>query len=131
MAEKISVREQAFILTFEKLFNEDVTIDELIDFASECENLTVSEKAKLAAKGIERNIEEIDGIIEKNLRSWKKTRLSKVALAVLRLGVYELTLSKPAPVGVIISEAVNICKKYGTDDDKSFVNGVLGSVSRS
>ncbi len=130
MAEKMSAREQTFILTFEKLFNDDVTIDELIEFANESENLTVCEKAKLAAKGIDRNIEEIDETIEKHLRSWRKSRLSKVALAVLRLGVYELTLSKPAPVGVIISEAVNICKTYGTDEDKTFVNGVLGAVAR-
>lgn len=130
MAEKMSAREQAFILTFEKSFNEEMTIDEIIEFANECENLTVSEKAKLSAKGIDRSLEEIDEIIEKHLRSWKKARLSRVALAVLRLGVYELTLSKTAPVGVIISEAVNICKTYGTDEDKSFVNGVLGAVAR-
>ncbi len=130
MAEKISAREQAFIITFEKLFNEDVTVDELISFAGESENLSVSEKAKIAAKGIDENIAEIDEIIEKHLRSWRKARLSKVALAVLRLGVYELTMSRTAPVGVIISEAVNICKTYGTDEDKSFVNGVLGAVAR-
>ena len=130
MAEKMSAREQTFIIVFEKSFNDDMTVEEIIGFANECENLTVSEKAKLASKGIERNLEEIDETIEKHLRSWKKARLSKVALAVLRLGVYELTLSKPAPVGVIISEAVNICKKYGSDEDKSFVNGVLGSVAR-
>lgn len=130
MAEKISAREQAFIITFEKSFNEDVTVDELISFADECENLTVSEKAKSAAKGIDENLNEIDEIIEKHLRSWRKARISKVALAALRLGVYELTKSKSAPVGVIISEAVNICKTYGTDEDKSFVNGVLGAVAR-
>ncbi|MCQ2472270.1 MAG: transcription antitermination factor NusB [Clostridia bacterium] len=130
MAEKISAREQAFIITFEKLFNEDVTVDELISFAGESENLSVSEKAKIAAKGIDENIAEIDEIIEKHLRSWRKARLSKVALAALRLGVFELTMSRTAPVGVIISEAVNICKTYGTDEDKSFVNGVLGAVAR-
>lgn len=128
---KNSAREQAFIITFEKSFNSDVSVDELIEFANESENLTVSQKAQAIAKGIEENIESIDITIEKHLRSWKKARLSKVALAVLRLGVYELEISKPAPVGVIISEEVNICKLYGSDEDKSFVNGVLGSVARA
>ncbi len=129
---KLKPREQAFIITFEKSFNPETTVDEIVSNASECENVALSEKATNIAKGIDSNLEAIDNIIEGNLRGWSKSRISKVALAVLRLGVYELKVAeKPAPVGVIISEAVNICKNYGSDEDKSFVNGVLGSVSRS
>ena len=129
---KLKPREQAFIITFEKLFNPELTVEEIVLNAGECENVTLNEKAANMAKGIDANLEEIDKLIEANLRGWSKSRISKVALAVLRLGVYELKfVEKPAPVGVVISEAVNICKDYGSDEDKSFVNGVLGSVSRS
>lgn len=129
---KLKPREQAFIITFEKLFNPELTVEEIVSNASECESVTLNEKAANMAKGIDVNIEEIDKIIEGNLRGWSKARISKVALAALRLGVYELKIAeKSAPVGVVISEAVNICKDYGSDEDKSFVNGVLGSVSRS
>lgn len=129
---KLKPREQAFVITFEKSFNPELTIEEIVSNASECESVALNEKATNMAKGIDANVEEIDGIIEANLRGWSKSRISRVALATLRLGVYELKIAeKPAPVGVIISEAVNICKDYGSDEDKSFVNGVLGSVSRS
>lgn len=133
MAErKLKPREQAFVITFEKSFNPELSVEELIANAGECESVTVNEKAANMAKGIEANLEEIDKIIESHLRGWSKARISKVALAALRLGVYELKLAeKPAPVGVVISEAVEICKDYGSAEDKSFVNGVLGSVSRS
>ena len=129
---KLKPREQAFIITFEKSFNPELTVEELVANASECESVTLNEKAANMAKGIDANIEEIDKIIEGHLRGWSKARISRVALSALRLGVYELKLAeKSAPVGVIISEAVNICKDYGSEEDKSFVNGVLGSVSRS
>ena len=129
---KLKPREQAFIITFEKLFNPELSVEEIVANASECESVTLNEKAANMAKGVDANLEEIDKLIEANLRGWSKSRISKVALAVLRLGVYELKIAeKPAPVGVIISEAVNICKDYGSDEDKSFVNGVLGSVSRA
>lgn len=132
MAEKkLSAREQAFIVIFEKSFNEDMTMQDIISCAAECENVSVSEKAAALAMGTEENITEIDSIIESHLRGWSKARISKVALAALRLGVYELKFSKGAPVGVIISESVNLCKTYGSQEDKSFVNGVLGNVARA
>ena len=128
--EKMSAREQAFIIVFEKSFNSDVSFNELIEFSAGCENITVSEKAKKMITGIRDNFDEIDGIIENHLNKWKMNRISKVALAALRTGVFELAFAKSAPVGVIVNESVNLCKKYGTDEDKSFVNGVLGSVAR-
>ncbi len=129
---KLKPREQAFVIVFEKSFNPEVSVDELVLNASECENVTVNEKAARLAKGIEDCMEEIDAVVEVHLRGWSKSRISRVALAALRLGVYELKFAeKKAPVGVVISEAVEICKNYGSEEDKSFVNGVLGSVSRS
>ncbi len=129
---KLKPREQAFVVVFEKSFNPEITVDDLILNASECESVAIHEKASKMAKGVEKNLEQIDTVIEAHLRGWSKSRISKVALAVLRLGVYELKIAeKSAPVGVVISEAVDICKTYGSDEDKSFVNGVLGSVSRS
>ncbi len=127
---KMNAREQAFIIVFEKSFNSETSFDELIEFSAGCENLAVSEKAKRMIAGINDNFEEIDSIIESHLNKWKMSRISKVALAALRIGVYELSVAKNVPVGVAVSECVNLCNKYGTNDDKSFVNGVLGSVAR-
>ena len=75
-------------------------------------------------------VEEIDGIIEKNLKNWKMNRISKVALAVMRLAICEMRFFDDIPVGVSINEAVELCKKYAAKDDYSFVNGILSAVAK-
>ena len=78
------------------------------------------------------NIEEIDSIISNNLsQGWVINRISKVALAVLRLAIYEIKYEDDIPDAVSIDEAVEICKTYSTSEDASFVNGVLGTVVRN
>ena len=72
----------------------------------------------------------IDDIIEKYSKNWKKHRISRVALSAMRLSICELMYIPEVPVGTSINEAVELCKKYATAEDASFVNGVLGSVSR-
>ena len=61
---------------------------------------------------------------------WSKERISRVALAIMRLAVYEMLYVDDIPVSVSINEAVELAKKYGGDEDSSFVNGVLGGISR-
>ena len=123
-------REQAFILLFEKSFNSETEVAELYDFAIENEVITGSEFVKdLLFKAWE-NVESIDAVIEKHTKGWKVSRISKVALAVLRLAVCEMLYFDDIPVGVSINEAVELCKKYAAKDDASFVNGLLGSASK-
>ena len=123
-------REQAFFLIFEKAFNSETELSELYDLALETE--IVSDSAfvrELSFKTLE-NVENIDPVIEKYCIGWKMNRISKVALAVLRLAVCEILYFDDIPVGVSINEAVELCKKYASEEDKSFVNGVLSSVSK-
>ena len=129
-ADKRKAREQAFIILFERSFNSELTIDEILKIAVESE---VIEKNKMTAdivKKAEEHIDEIDGVIEKNLKGWSKQRISKVSLALLRMAVCEMKYFDKVPVGVSINEAVEICKVYGSDEDKSFINGILGSIAR-
>lgn len=129
-ADKRKAREQAFIILFERSFNSELTIDEILKIAVESE---VIEKNKMTAdivRKAEENIDEIDGVIEKNLKGWSKQRISKVSLALLRMAVCEMKYFDKVPVGVSINEAVEICKVYGSDEDKSFINGILGSIAR-
>lgn len=129
-ADKRKAREQAFIILFEKSFNSELTIDEILNIAIESE---VIEKNKMTAdivRKAEEHIDEIDGVIEKNLKGWSKQRISKVSLALLRMAVCEMKYFDKVPVGVSINEAVEICKVYGSDEDKGFVNGILGSIAR-
>ncbi|MBQ3136069.1 MAG: transcription antitermination factor NusB [Clostridia bacterium] len=123
-------RELAFVLIFEKSFQDDVTIVELIENALELEIFPTNAFAENLAKKVYKNLEEIDGIIDENLVGWSAKRISKVSRAILRLAVCELLYSENMPVGVAINEAVEIAKKYATTDDASYVNGVLGSVAK-
>ena len=73
---------------------------------------------------------EIDKTLNEASRGWKTSRMSKVDLAILRVGVYELVYDEAIPEGVAINEAVELAKIYGDKDSASFVNGILGSVAR-
>lgn len=123
-------REQAFILLFEKSFNEETELTELYDLALENEVVCDSEFVKNLAFKAWENVAEIDETIEKYSVGWKKNRISKVALAVLRLAVCEIRYFDDIPVKVSINEAVELCKKFASKDDYSFVNGILASVSK-
>ena len=71
---------------------------------------------------------KIDKMISKAAPTWPIGKLNKIDLAILRLAVYELTIKKKTPPKVIIDEAVELAKKYGSDNSSKFVNGVLGSL---
>ena len=123
-------RELAFVLIFEKSFQEDVTIVELIENALELEIFPTNAFAENLAKKVYANVDEIDALINENLVGWSAKRISRVSRAILRLAVCELLYSENMPVGVAINEAVEIAKKYATADDASYVNGVLGSIAK-
>lgn len=80
--------------------------------------------------GVVERVEEIDAKIVEFLRGWTIERVTRVDLAILRLGTYELLLGEVAP-GIVINEAVELANTYSTDKAGAFVNGVLGNISRS
>ena len=123
-------REQAFMVLFEKTFFEDVSISEIVSDAQEAELIKINAFADVILKAVENNIEVIDSIIAENARKWSIERLPKVSLAVLRLAIGEMKFVDDVPAGVSVNEAVELTKKYGTEDDASYVNGVLGAVAK-
>ena len=123
-------REEAFILIFEKVFNSD-TVDEILESAAEVRELKPNDYIKTVFTGVYDNIDELDELISKNSIGWNIKRISKTALCVLRLSIYEIKFMESIPVAVSINEAVELCKKYATTEDASYVNGVLGSVARA
>ena len=123
-------RELAFILIFEKSFQTDISITELIDSAAELELFEQNDFAEGLAKKVYLNLEEIDGAINENLVGWSAKRISRVTRAILRLAVCEMLYSEDMPVGVAINEAVEIAKKYASQEDASYINGVLGTIAK-
>ncbi len=122
-------REQAFALLFEKAFN-DRPIEELAQAATEARDLELEPFALSLALGAEAKLADIDSRIGAHSHKWSRERISRVALAVLRLAVYEMLYEDATPVSVAINEAVELAKRYGGEEDASFVNGVLGGIAR-
>ena len=81
--------------------------------------------------GVFENKDIIDDNISRFSKSWKLERISKTALAVLRCAMYEMMFMDDIPDGVAINEAVEISKGYEEAETTAFINGVLGSYSRS
>lgn len=75
------------------------------------------------------SLQEIDGLITSASKDWKLSRMAGVDRNITRMAVYELKFreEKVTP-NIIINEAVELAKKYGTDDSGRFVNGILGAV---
>ncbi|MGN0469662.1 MAG: transcription antitermination factor NusB [Acutalibacteraceae bacterium] len=128
--ERRDERSQAFNFVFERMFRDD-TIDDAFEDAENARDIQVSEYTRKVVKGVEEHLEEIDALIEKNLKGWKKNRISKISLTILRIAVFEMLYMHDIPASVSINEAVELAKNYATTSDGSFVNGVLGSIAKS
>lgn len=117
-----------FKMLFRVEFHKEGEMPEQLSlFEEELENLKAEDKAYLTAKtdGILSHLKEIDAEINDKSVGWKTSRMGKVDLAILRLAVYEIRYEEEIPEKVSINEAVELAKKYGTDESSSFVNGVL------
>ena len=84
--------------------------------------------------GVIANIDEIDGIIEKCSQKWSKKRISRISLSAIRIAIYEMLYMDTGKGGISpeisINEAVELVKKYDSEDSYTFVNGVLGAAYR-
>lgn len=81
--------------------------------------------------GTAENLDAVDEIISKYSKNWKLSRISKIDMNILRIAVYELLFMKDVPAKVVINEAIEIAKKYGTEESGSFINGILDNISKS
>ena len=76
------------------------------------------------------SLASIDETLSKLSKEWKVPRMTGIDRSVLRLAVYELQNGSDVTPGIVINEAVELAKKFGTDDSGRFVNGVLGMMMR-
>ncbi len=89
------------------------------------DQITVDKLLAIAAKRV-----TIDESIAQNLKGWTVPRIAVVDRSVLRLAVYELAYEQQTPMKVVISEAIEMAKKYGAKDSFQFVNAVLDAIAR-
>ena len=81
-------------------------------------------------KGVLGQKEAIDDFIVKHSTNWKLTRMACVDKNLLRLAVYELKNCKDIPIKVTLNEAIEIAKKFGSEESGSFINGVLDKIAK-
>lgn len=125
-------RKNAFYLVFQIGFNAEEEREDMkkIFFDEMQEGISSVDKefALTEANGVEKNLSEIDEIINLYARSWSVERMSQVDLAILRLGVYEIKFSDDIPKSVAINEAVELAKEFSSDEAPKFINGILAKV---
>ena len=119
-------RDIAFTLVFERCFRE-ATVQDVINNAVMGRDIEVDDYAFEVASKTFDNLVVIDAHIEQYLKDWKISRLPKTTLAILRLAIGEIDYMDDIPVSVAINESVEIAKKYATEEDASYINGVLGA----
>ncbi len=123
------LREQIFKLLFRVEFNEREDMPEqLALFFEQADQETAEQdRAYITAKyeKIMDKLEEIDKMLNERTEKWTTDRIGKAELTILRLAVYEILYDEEVPVGVAINEAVELAKKFGQDNAKAFVNGIL------
>lgn len=124
------IRESAFIIIFERSFG-NYELDELFEIAKESDSIPINDEVIKIVKGVYEHIDELDNIISQFSQKRSLERIPKVNLSLLRLAIYEAKYSENVPVNVAISEAVAIAEKYAFESDAKFINGALGSFSRS
>jgi transcription antitermination protein NusB len=123
--ERSDARERALYLLYEahsKGIEPAATIELQVIEPDELTTMLVS--------GVSKHLREIDETIAARAKGWTLARMPVLDLNVMRLATFELLGRPDVPVAVVIDEAVELAKRYSTDDSGRFVNGVLAAVAR-
>jgi transcription antitermination protein NusB len=121
-------RRKARELVLQALYQQefvDASIDEII---SELDAKDQRQYIEETLNGIAARLPELDGLIDRYAIGWRVERFAILDRNILRLGLYELLHSSQIPAEVAIDEAVELAKRYGTDNARSFINGILDRV---
>lgn len=124
MTDEMSKRIDTMLDIAEKaLFALEIAEFTTLENQSEVKNYTTE-----IAENFKENHEAVDNEIQKYSTGWDISRLVKIDKDILRIAITELLFTKGAPIKVVVDEAVELAKKYSTEDSSSFVNGILAKV---
>ncbi|MCH8313960.1 MAG: transcription antitermination factor NusB [Nitrospinae bacterium] len=122
-------RELALKFLYQLEFNEADFKDQMASFEDRlsCQEEVKDFMQELVSKVVD-NIKEIDLTLQKYSEHWTLERMTVIDRNILRLGVCELMHSQTIPPKVVINEAVEIAKKYGSEESPDFINGILDKI---
>ena len=129
MGKRRTARELALKFLYQTEFNSNSPDSELNSF---CDRANVSEEVQNFTQALIKNIlfhkKEVDELLEKISANWAPDRMAVIDKNILRLGICELLFDPTTPPKVVINEAVEIAKKFGTEESPDFINGILDKV---
>ena len=125
------VREHIFKMLFSIGFDAADADEQIELYLEQVEEASEEERGYMRkkVKDIAAHEEEIDAMINEHTTGWKTGRMNKVDLTILRLAVYEIKWDEDVPTGVAINEAVELAKKYSSDEGPAFINAVLAKIA--
>lgn len=124
-------RELALQLLFQTEFAPQISYQTLLEIFEHTVETEVSDYAHLLIQGVQANKESIDSKIQAASAHWKVERMATIDRNILRIAVFEMKFAKdPIKENIAINEAIEIAKKYGTNESAHFVNGLLDQVSK-
>ena len=122
--ERSDARERALILLYEAESKSMAPTD-----VAEGQVLPLDELTLMLIVGVETNGRAIDDLIATHAKGWTLQRMPTIDRNVLRIGIFELMGRPDVPIAVVIDEAVELAKRFSTDDSGRFVNGVLSAIA--
>jgi transcription antitermination protein NusB len=129
MGKRRTARELALKFLYQTEFNSESPDLELNPF---CERANVSEEVHNFTQALIRKIllyeKEVDALLKKVSAHWAPDRMSVIDKNIIRLGICELLFDSTTPPKVVINEAVEIAKKFGTEESPDFINGILDKI---
>jgi N utilization substance protein B len=81
--------------------------------------------------GTVKEVAELDALIGRHLRHWRLERLAVIDRSILRMAAWELRHELETPTGVVINEALELARRFSTEDSVAFINGVLDSIRKT
>ena len=122
--ERSDARERALILLYEAESKSMAPTDVVDNQVLPPDALT-----QTLVTGVEHNGRQIDDLIATHAKGWTLQRMPTLDRNILRIGTFELLARHDVPIAVVIDEAVELAKRFSTDDSGRFVNGVLSAIA--
>lgn len=125
-------REIALQILFQTEFAPQISAGQLMSVYEESYDRETAEYAETLVAGVVENKDYVDAKIQSASRHWKIERMAGVDRNVLRVAVYEMKFApNPLKENIVIDEAVEIAKKFGTTESGAFVNGILDQIAKA
>ncbi len=131
--ERRKAREISLQILFQREFTPEMTVHSSLEYFQNYISATKDswDYANILLTGVDKQRDEIDRLIRESSHNWKIERISPVDLCILRQSLFEMVFSSQSiPYKVVIDEAIELAKKYGSTESAPFINGILDSVRK-